>query len=170
MRLPSKGKGKNKFLYLAIIILVVLSIAQPLFEFKGSVFVHEDTPFIGLTYSLNDYTNNIYDSFFLYDSLDYNGNIQQGMNSPLNYLFTFLFLPLEVTNGIIANTILDIVFMLIGSLGMFAFIYKLFEKNKPLVRVMAGFVGALVFFPVIGAGSAFLPLCFCPSRSQMAAV
>ena len=160
MRLQPKGKRRNKFLYLAIIILVVLSIAQPLFEFKGSVFVHEDTPFIGLTYSLNDYTNSVYNSFFLYDSLDYSGNIQQGMNSPLTYIFTLLFLPLDVTNGIIANTILDIVFMLIGSLGMFAFVYKLFEKNKPLVRVMAGFVGALVFFPVIGAGSAFLPLCF----------
>jgi hypothetical protein len=160
MRLPSKGKRKSKFLYLAVIILVVLSIVQPLFEFKGSIFVHEDTPFIGLTYPLNDYTHSIYDSFFLYDVLDYSGNIQQGMNSPLNYLFTFLFLPLGVTNGIISNTLFAIVFMLIGSLSMFVFIYKLFEKNKPLVRIMASFVGALIFFPVIGAGSAFLPLCF----------
>ena len=39
MQLQPKGKRRNKFLYLAIIILVVLSIAQPLFEFKGKVVI-----------------------------------------------------------------------------------------------------------------------------------
>ncbi len=160
MRLHFRGKGGSKFLYLAIIILVLLSIAQPLFEYKGSIFVHEDTPFIGLTYPLNNYIHNIYDSFFLYDNLDYSGNIQQAINSPLNYLSMFLFLPIGVTNGVIANTLLVIVLMLIGSLGMFVFIYKLFEKSDTLIRIMAGFVGALMFFPVIGGESAFLPLCF----------
>ena len=35
--------------------------------YKGSVFVHEDTGFIGLNNSIESYLANIYAGFFIYD-------------------------------------------------------------------------------------------------------
>ena len=154
-----KGKRRNELLYAVIIVLIVLSIMQPIFEFKGSIFVHEDTPFIGLTYPLKTYLQDIHSSFFLYNNLDYTGNLQPSFNSPLSYVFSLIFLPFTVINGIIGNILTNILFLLIGSLGMFALIYMLFKENDYPIRIFAGFVGALVFFPFIEPFSSFLPLC-----------
>jgi len=147
-------------IYLVVIILITLSIAQPIFEFKNSIFVHEDTPFIGLTYSFNQYVNSLYNNFFIYNNLDYSGVIQRGMISPLNYLYSLLVLPLAITNGILANILENIVFLLIGSLGMFIFLYKLFEKSGYYIRITSSLIGTLIFFPFIGGESSFLPFCF----------
>ena len=147
-------------IYLLVIILISISIFQPIFEFKDSIMVHEDTPFIGLTPSFTQYMNSLYDNLFIYNNLDYSGVIQRGMIGPLNYLFELLFLPSTINNGIIANILENTAFLLIGSLSMFLFIYKLFEKENYSIRIISSFIGTLIFFPFIGAESAFLPLCF----------
>ena len=136
MRLQPKGKRRNKFLYLAIIILVVLSMAQPLFEFKGSVFVHEDTGFIGLNSSIKSYLTNIYNGFFIYDFNGYSGVISQYLGSPISDLISLLFLPTIFFGGVVSNTIYLIVLFIIGSISMFAFIYYLFDTEDYTIRII----------------------------------
>ena len=164
MRLQPKGKRRNKFLYLAIIILVVLSMAQPLFEFKGSVFVHEDTGFIGLNSSIKSYLTNIYNGFFIYDFNGYSGVISQYLGSPISDLISLLFLPTIFFGGVVSNTIYLIVLFIMGSISMFAFIYYLFDTEDYTIRVISSFLGSLIFFVADGliesTAQVFLPLSF----------
>lgn len=164
MHLPFKGYKKNKLLYLAIIVLVALSIMQPIFEFKGSVFVHEDTGFIGLNNSIESYLANIYAGFFIYDFNGYSGVISQYLGSPGLGFISLLFLPTIFFGGVASNIIYLIVLFIVGDISMFIFIYYLFDSENYNIRVVSAFLGSLIFFVANGSiestAQVFLPLSF----------
>lgn len=153
--------NKKALLYLVLSAILVVSILEPIWIYKGSIFVHEDTPFIGLSITLNSYFSGIYKSFFIFDMLDYGGALQQQISSPLMNIFELIFAP-GSSNGIFEAIFTTSFYSIIGGISLFFFLYCLFENYGYNLRIIASFFGFLIFFAMEGSygtgEGAFLPL------------
>ena len=154
-------RNKKALLYLVLSAILVISILEPIWIYKSSIFVHEDTPFTGLNTTLNSYFSGIYKSFFIFNTMDYSGAIQQDMNGPLLYIFNIIFALMIIFNGTFGTIFVTSFYLIIGDISMFFFLYYLFENYGYNLRITASFFGFLIFFAIAGSyssESAFLPL------------
>ena len=149
--------------YIVIGAIILLSILQPLWMFKNSVYVHEDTPFIGVTSPFNKFFADVQNSMFIYENNIYTGVISQSISSVYNLIYDMLLLIPSISNGILASELSNFIFSAIGGLGCFILLYELLSDYENKIRTLLSFVGFLVLYSITGANMtdiAFLPWAF----------
>ncbi len=152
---------RNYSIYTLVAIIILLSIFQSVWMFKNSIYVHEDTPFIGITEPFGNIISGILDSMFIYSPHLYTGAIAQGVSSIFNLVYSVLMIIPNVLSGIFATELSNFILLSIGSVGCFVLIYSLLQGLPNKVKAIASFAGFLVFFSIDGSNSgpiAFLPI------------
>ncbi|OJT94525.1 MAG: hypothetical protein JJ59_00140 [Candidatus Micrarchaeum sp. AZ1] len=151
------------FLYLAIAIILIFSSFQPVWMFKNSVYVHEDTPFIGITYSFNEYISGLWRSVFIYNPNIYTGTISSGAPSVIGFIYSMFMLIPNIVSGILSAELSGFIMLAIGGLGCFFFLHWLLSDYNYRLRITLSLLGFLVFFAITGDNIgpvAFLPFAF----------
>ncbi len=144
----SRDKISKKGMPVLMLVLMLLgfSVISALLYFRNAY------PFGG---DLSFYYNgigNVYSSFFLWSQNNYSGLIGQSANSPIGLILAVVFyLPFLGfgVNAIKYSLITEMLFLrVIGSIGMFFFIYKISPMKDDFSKALGSFFASLIFVSV----------------------
>ena len=145
---------------LAILLIIIFSVAQSLWIFKGRAFDYVDSGLINyITFS------QLFHSFFIWNSLNYTGLITV-LGQVLNtLLFAADYAFVKVLGFIIGTELYFGLSIAIGGIGTFVFVYDVLEKYPEWIKIFSGMFAFVVFSftlsqpggPIWSTNGIFLP-------------
>ena len=124
-----------------IIALIIISILQAVWLFKGQVFDNVDSGLQGYINFSQFFNNN----FFIWNSLDYTGLIGT-FSSSINFLLSLFNILFNSILGLIVGAeVLFGLLIAIGNLSIFFLLYKLLDNKSLTAKVLAGSFAVVLF-------------------------